>query len=77
MKGAQGWATASLDPTAGVRLYPRVIHCPRCGVEKGSHGHAKPGICRDCAGSLTAEERAEWGSRRKGGRAIAREREAA
>lgn len=48
------------DPTAGVRLMPKLIECPRCGVTKGRIGKARPGICTDCRDTMTPAERRAW-----------------
>jgi len=55
-----GWAERNVDPTAGVSLYPRRVYCPRCGLEKGVQGHARPGVCKSCTSTMPAEDRHEW-----------------
>ena len=57
---ASQWDYASVDPTAGVRLAPRLAICPRCGVVKGRASHCRPGLCRDCVDSMTRDERLAW-----------------
>lgn len=47
-----------VDPTAGVRLSPRLVTCPRCGIEKLHK--SRRGLCLDCCGILTQAERAAW-----------------
>lgn len=54
------WEKASADPSAGVRLFPRVIKCSRCGVAKGRPYYARPGLCRDCRDVVPVAERAAW-----------------
>lgn len=49
-----------IDPTAGVRLAPRVVHCPRCGIAKGQLGQVRKTLCVDCRDELTPAERAAW-----------------
>lgn len=66
MTGGRSWKGVQDDPTAGVMLWPTIIHCPRCGVEKGTHKTARPGLCRDCSGGLSMEERRAWGEPRTG-----------
>lgn len=57
------------DPSAGVTLWPGRVLCPRCGFDKGTKEHAKPGLCRDCSSGMTQEERTAWRSTvRSGGR---------
>lgn len=52
--------TRHVDPTAGVTLMPRRVACPRCGIDKGIAGHARPGLCRPCRDTLAPVERLEW-----------------
>ena len=47
-----------VDPTAGVCLAPKLLLCPRCGIEKPSK--SRRGLCLDCYGILTYVERAAW-----------------
>ena len=60
MTTADQWRWANADPSAGVRLMPRMIICPRCGVVKGRAWSVRPGLCRDCREGLTLEERRAW-----------------
>lgn len=54
------WDAANRDPSAGVRLMPRLYLCPRCGVVKGRASEVRPTICGDCRDVLTPAERIEW-----------------
>lgn len=54
------WEKASVDPSAGVRLYPRLVKCIRCGVVKGRPKSVRPGLCRDCRAGMPMSERAAW-----------------
>lgn len=54
------WRYAAIDPSAGVTLMPRRIVCPRCGVDKGQRGIARPGLCSDCSRPMTPADRALW-----------------
>ena len=49
-----------VDPTAGVRLSPRLLLCPRCGGVKGRKGYDRPGLCVDCRDVLSDAEKAAW-----------------
>lgn len=57
---ARGWANANNDPTAGVKLMPRMVTCPRCGVAKGRPGYVRPGLCGDCREVVPRADRAAW-----------------
>lgn len=60
MTGADPWQWANVDPSAGVRLMPRMLLCPRCGGVKGRKGYDRPGLCVDCRDVLTNAEKAAW-----------------
>ena len=56
----EGWKRAHDDPSAGVRLMPKMFRCPRCGVVKGRASGVRCTICHDCRDVLTPAERIEW-----------------
>lgn len=49
-----------IDPTAGVRLMPGLVYCPRCGVVKGRVQKVRRGLCADCRETMTPDERRAW-----------------
>jgi hypothetical protein len=59
-----GWRPlyGTLRPTGGApEVGQRPMRpCPRCGVEREVNMYRPPGICRDCADTLTEEERRYW-----------------
>ncbi len=57
---ASQWDYANRDPSAGVRLMPKMFRCPRCGVVKGRASEVRRTICVDCHDVLTPAERIEW-----------------
>lgn len=60
MSGADQWQWANRDPSAGVRLMPKMFRCPRCGVVKGRASEVRRTICVDCRDVLTPAERIVW-----------------
>lgn len=56
----RGFAVANADPSAGVRLMPALLLCPRCGCVKGRKGYDRPGLCVDCRDVLSDAEKAIW-----------------
>lgn len=57
---ARQWDYANRDPSAGVRLAPRMLICPRCGIVKGRPHKVRPGLCADCRDVVPRAERSAW-----------------